>query len=103
MKIYQVYFLILGKLEINEMVEMFQTNKIPVKEENLKDLFFPNMEVPEERLYLNFYQFMEFALSKEKDQAFRGFMRKVKKVLIKNKQKLKEIEEKNDEEENEEK
>jgi hypothetical protein len=75
---------------------MFETNKIPVKTENLKNLFFPDMEIPEERLYLNFYQFMEFALSKEKDQAFRGFMREVKQVLIKNQEKLKEIEEENE-------
>jgi hypothetical protein len=96
MKIYLVNFINLGKLEINEMIEMFETNKIPVKMEYLKNLFFPNMDMPEERLYLNFYQFMEFALSKEKDQAFRGFMREVKQVLIKNQQKLKEIEEENE-------
>jgi hypothetical protein len=96
MKIYRVFINNTGKLEINEMVEMFETNKIPVKMENLKDLFFQDMHVPEERLYLNFYQFMEFALSKEKDQAFRGFMREVKQVLIKNQEKLKEIEEENE-------
>ncbi len=96
MKIYQVSINNTGKLEINEMVEMFETNKIPVKKQNLKNLFFPDKEIPEERLYLNFYQFMEFALSKEKDQAFRGFMREVKQVLIKNQEKLKEIEEENE-------
>jgi hypothetical protein len=78
------------------MVEMFETNKIPVKKENLKNLFFGKKEIPEEQLYLDFYQFMEFALSKEADQAFRGFMREVKQVL-KNQEKLQEIQEEKDE------
>jgi len=78
------------------MVEMFETNKIPVKKENLKNLFFGKKEIPEEKLYLDFYQFMEFALSKEADQAFRGFMREVKQVL-KNQEKLQEIQEEKEE------
>ncbi len=66
------------------MVEMFETNKIPVNKDKLIKLFFSQEEInKEEELSLNFYKFMEFALSKEKDQAFRAFMRDVKQVIEK--------------------
>jgi hypothetical protein len=68
------------KLEIGEMVEMFQTNKIPVEQDQLVKLFF-NEKRPkrDEDLYLDFYQFMLFALSNTSDQDFRIFMRELKK------------------------
>ncbi len=75
------------------MIEMFETNKIPVNKDNLIKLFFSNEINKEEELSLNFYKFMEFALSKEKDQAFRGFMRDVKRVI--EKQRLENIQEEN--------
>jgi hypothetical protein len=68
------------KLEIGEMVVMFNTNKIPVEEEELVGLFFKDKKLrKDEEPYLDFYQFMLFALSKACDQDFRSFMRKLKK------------------------
>lgn len=68
------------KLEIGEMVVMFNTNKIPVEEEELVGLFFKDKKLrKDEEPYLDFYQFMLFALSKASDQDFRSFMRKLKK------------------------
>ena len=67
------------KLEIGEMVVMFNTNKIPVEEEELVGLFFKDKKLrKDEEPYLDFYQFMLFALSKACDQDFRSFMRKLK-------------------------
>jgi hypothetical protein len=70
------------KLEIDEMVEMFEKNNIPVKKDELVDLFFKGTDrkklptVP----FLDFYQFMLSALNKESDQDFRNFMRKYIKM-----------------------
>ena len=74
------------KLEIDEVVEMFKKNNIPVQKEELIHLFFKdknNKKLPKVP-YLDFYQFMEFALSKESDQEFRNFMRKYKKMKEEN-------------------
>jgi len=58
---------------------MFKTNNIKVVQEDLKTLFFKdNKKLQEDDLFLDFYQFMEFALNKECDQDFRIFMRKLK-------------------------
>lgn len=58
---------------------MFNTNKIPVTEEELIKLFFKDKPIPKgEEPYLDFYQFLQFALSKESDQDFRNFMRQLK-------------------------
>ena len=67
------------KMEINEMEEMFNTNHICATINELVTLFFKDKEIKKEdimSLYLDFYQFMEFALNK--DQDFRFFMRKIK-------------------------
>lgn len=77
------------------MVTMFNTNNIPVVTEELLALFFKGKKLPKgEDPYLDFYQFMEFALSKVSDQDFRGFMRKLKIKIAKIR------EEKSDETEN---
>lgn len=61
------------------MVIMFKTNNIKVVQEDLKTLFFKDdKKLSDDDLYLDFYQFMEFALNKECDQDFRLFMRKLK-------------------------
>ena len=73
------------KMEIDEMVEMFNQNHIHANLLDLKNLFFKGKNVKEEdimKLYLDFYQFMNFALTK--DQDFREFMREIK---LKNKKK----------------
>ncbi len=61
------------------MVIMFKTNNIKIAQEDLKTLFFKDdKKLQDDDLYLDFYQFMEFALNKECDQDFRLFMRKLK-------------------------
>ena len=67
------------KMEIDEMVEMFNQNHINANLEDLRNLFFKDKRVKKEdimKLYLDFYQFMTFALTK--DQDFRDFMREIK-------------------------
>ena len=67
------------KMEIDEMVEMFNQNHINANLEDLRNLFFKDKHVKKEdimKLYLDFYQFMNFALTK--DQDFREFMREIK-------------------------
>ncbi len=73
------------KMEIDEMVEMFNQNHINANLKDLVNLFFKGKNIKEEdimKLYLDFYQFMNFALTK--DQDFREFMREIK---LKNKNK----------------
>ena len=61
------------------MVIMFNSNNINVTKEELKAIFFKkDKNLSNENLYLDFYQFMEFALNKVCDQDFRIFMRKLK-------------------------
>lgn len=74
------------KMEINEIEEMFNINKIEASISELVNLFFKNRKGNKEdihKLYLDFYQFMQFAL--KKDQDFRLFMRKIK-MKVKTKQ-----------------
>ena len=78
------------KMEIDEMVTMFKTNHIDVTEDDLCSLFFKGKKFRKEdinKLYLDFYQFMQFALSKASDQDFRVFMRKIKSKILKEKAK----------------
>jgi len=73
------------KMEIDEMVEMFNQNHIEATLEDLRNLFFKEKKVKKEdimKLYLDFYQFMNFALTK--DQDFREFMREIKAKRKKN-------------------
>ena len=71
------------KLLLKEIVKLFKNNDIEVDIEEIKDLFFKNIHninsrnTPINILYLNFYQFLNFALSH--DQDFRQFIRKIKK------------------------
>ena len=71
------------KMIIKEIVELFKQNNIKVDINELKNLFLRNIKnikkknEPVNLLYLDFYQFMNFALSH--DQDFRKFMRIVKK------------------------
>ena len=66
---------------------MFNKNNIEVEEPELIKLFFKNKKIPRgEDPYLDFFQFMEFALSKDADQHYRNFMRDVKNRLTKKKQ-----------------
>ena len=77
------------KMEIDEMVTMFKTNHIDVTEDDLCSLFFKGKKFRKEdinKLYLDFYQFMQFALSKASDQDFRIFMRKIKEKIMKEKE-----------------
>lgn len=76
------------KMEIDEMVTMFQTNHIEVNEDELCSLFFKGKTYRKQdinKLYLDFYQFMQFALNKKSDQDFRVFMRKIKEKIMKEK------------------
>ena len=75
------------KMEIDEMVEMFNQNHINANLEDLRNLFFKDKHVKKEdimKLYLDFYQFMNFALTK--DQDFREFMREIKAKRKSNKE-----------------
>ena len=87
------------KMEIDEMVEMFNQNHINANLRDLVNLFFKGKNIKEEdimKLYLDFYQFMNFALTK--DQDFREFMREIKS---KNKKSEEDINNKTDEGEEE--
>ena len=67
------------RMELDEMLEMFESNKISANINDLVDLFFRGKKFKEKqvlKLYLNFYQFMNFALTR--DQDFRQFMRNIK-------------------------
>ena len=77
------------KMEIDEMTTMFNTNNINVTEEELCELFFKGKKYKKEdinSIYLDFFQFMNFALSKKSDQEFRVFMRKIKEKKMKEKE-----------------
>ena len=90
------------KMEIDEMVEMFNQNHIEASLEDLKNLFFKEKKVKKEdimKLYLDFYQFMNFALAK--DQDFREFMREIKAKRKKNEKGAANWEKSKDKEENE--
>jgi hypothetical protein len=73
------------KMILKEVVKLFKENNIEVNIKELKNLFFKpttnNNKIKKGQsdnlLYLNFYQFMNFALSK--DQDFMLFMRKIKR------------------------
>jgi len=61
------------------MKEMFLTNKIPVEEKDLLELFFKGKKFPIGKVpSLDFYNFMKFGMSQEGEQDFRFFMRKTK-------------------------
>ena len=67
------------RMELDEMQEMFESNKIPANINDLVDLFFKGKKFKEKevmKLYLNFHQFINFALTK--DQEFREFMRNIR-------------------------
>ena len=77
------------KMEIDEMTTMFNTNNINVTEEDLCGLFFKGKKYRKKDiniLYLDFFQFMNFALSKKSDQDFRMFMRNIKEKKMKEKE-----------------
>ena len=74
------------RMELDEMLEMFESNKISANINDLVELFFKGKKFKEKevmKLYLNFHQFMNFALTK--DQDFRQFMRNIKERVEKNK------------------
>ena len=71
-----------NKMTINEIANLFNENNIKVNKDELVKLFFVNKKYKKkdyEKLYLNFYQFLEFSLKKSHD--FRLFMRKFKSKL----------------------
>ena len=74
------------RMELDEMLEMFESNKISANINDLVELFFKGKKFKEKevmKLYLNFHQFMNFALTK--DQDFRQFMRNIKERVEKKK------------------
>ena len=74
------------KMELDEMYTMFNQNNIFADLNELVNLFFKNNKPKKKNimnLYLDFYQFMQFALNKEQD--FRNFMREIKKKYKKDK------------------
>ena len=84
------------KMEIDEMTTMFNTNNINVTEEDLCGLFFKGKKYKKEdinKLYLDIFQFMNFALSKKSDQDFRVFMRQIKEKKMKEKEEERKAEE----------
>ena len=73
------------KMEIDELLQMFKENELNVQFEDLVELFFnkKNVNVCKEKdkqLYLNFWEFVMFAL--EKDLEFRKFMRRLKEKYL---------------------
>ena len=78
------------RMELDEMLEMFESNKISANINDLVELFFKGKKFKEKevlKLYLNFHQFINFALTK--DQDFRQFMRNIKERAEKEKIKAK--------------
>ena len=71
------------KMLLKELVQLFKENNINVDIKELKNLFLKNVNSKKKKsdsanlLYLDFYEFMNFALSR--DQDFRLFMREIKK------------------------
>ena len=71
------------KMVIKEIVDLFKQNNINIDINEIRELFFKNVKIRNKKdeaknlLYLDFYQFMDFALKREQD--FRQFMRVVKK------------------------
>ena len=75
------------RMELDEMQEMFNSNKINASINDLVELFFKGKKFKESeimKLYLNFHQFINFALTK--DQEFREFMRNIKEKAEKEKE-----------------
>ena len=73
------------KIQMNELINLFNQNHIRANAEELVNLFFKDRKVKKEdylKLYLNFYQFINFAINQEED--FRQFMRKIKEKYEKN-------------------
>ena len=71
-------------MEMNELINLFNQNHIRADIKELVNLFFKEKKVKKEdymKLYLNFYQFLTFALTKEQD--FRQFMRNIKEKYSK--------------------
>jgi len=67
------------RMELDEMLEMFMSNKISASINDLVELFFKGKKFKEKdvlKLYLNFSQFINFALTKNEE--FRQFMRNIK-------------------------
>lgn len=67
------------KMKMNELVSLFNQNNIRADIKDLVKLFFKDKKIKKEdymKLYLNFYQFLNFALTKQQD--FRHFMRNIK-------------------------
>ena len=88
------------RMELDEMLEMFESNKISANINDLVDLFFRGKKFKEKevlKLYLNFHQFINFALTK--DQDFRQFMRNIKERAEKKKNNTKNGDKSNTEEE----
>lgn len=65
-----------SKMEIGEITNMFNINGIPATTEDIKQLIFKNKQT--QKLFLNFYQFVQFSLQSDYD--FRLFMREQKKI-----------------------
>ena len=73
------------RMEMNELVSLFNQNNIRADIKDIANLFFKDKKIKKEdymKLYLNFYQFLTFALTKEQD--FRQFMRNIKEKEEKN-------------------
>ena len=88
------------RMELDEMLEMFESNKISANINDLVDLFFRGKKFKEKevlKLYLNFHQFINFALTK--DQDFRQFMRNIKERAEKKKNNTKNGDKSDNEEE----
>ena len=84
------------KMGIDEITSLFNQNNIKANKEELVKLFFQNKKYKKkdyDKLYLNFYQFLKFALNKGHD--FRLFMRKLKSKLEEEKKNNKDDKDKN--------
>ena len=68
------------KMEFDEILKMFNQNHIKADKNDIVNLFFKDKKIKKEedilKLYLGFYQFINFALEREQD--FREFMRELK-------------------------
>ena len=74
------------KMEFDEILKMFNQNHIKADKNDIVNLFFKDKKIKKEedilKLYLGFYQFINFALEREQD--FREFMREIKQKCKKN-------------------
>lgn len=71
------------KLELNELLDMFKTNNIPVEMTNLNQLFFDKKVIKKEGC-LKFYELIKFIFNPSNEKKFKVFIENLKEDHYKN-------------------